>query len=301
MAKYRISEYHYVFLKQSASRVDQIRLRECTINNNLLTESITFSVDGYNYEANPKRFTDAKDYIGRQVVRQVLVPKITEKKLRAMGFQFWNMFSADGNDLSDSDNFYSNAGVLNVYIGQFLDLTREIVDNIRKTISETSNIKLNGDIKTEQSKSRDSVVVRVPIVVTEPEDDAPEMNLSNHNAAELFNLLGIPFEDYSGKYSVQMLLGQIAVTRSKLEGLAMPDKSYMQQLNKPKPAKFGVGELGNKEDVRNVKKLSFPAPSLNETEYGNVMGKDQLMRYLDKLEKMCRWAVDHGYIEISFG
>jgi len=303
MAKYRISEYHYAFLKQSASRMDKSLLREKTINGNLLTESITFSVDGYNYEANPERFIDAKDYIGRQVVRQVLIPKFTDEKLRAMGFKFWDMFASDGNDLSDSENFYSNTGVLNVYMGQFLDLTREIVDNIMKTIRESSNIKLVGDVKTEPSKSRESVVVRFPIVVTEPEDNAPEMNLSNNNAAELFNLLGIPFEDYSGKYSVQMLLGQIAVTRSKLEGLAMPDKSYMQQLSKPKPkpAQFGVGELGAKADVGNVKKQNFPAPSLNEIEYGNVMGKDQLMRYLDRLEEMCRWALDHGYTDISFG
>jgi hypothetical protein len=129
------------------------------------------------------------------------------------------------------------------------------------------------------------------------------MNLSNNNAAELFNLLGIPFEDYSGKYSVQMLLGQIAVTRSKLSGLPIPDKSYMKKLNKPEPepAQFGSGELGAKADVGNVKKQSFPAPALNEDIYENQMGKDQLLRYLDRLEEMCRWALDHGYTDISFG
>lgn len=192
MAKYRISEYHYAFLRQSGSRMDQVVLRERAVNRGLLSESIMFTVDGYDY----------------------------------------------------GDDTYSA--------------------------------------------------------------EAPYMDMANYNAAYLIGALGLPFKDSSGKFSVQMLLGQIAVTRSKLEGMDMPDQSYRKQVGLPNAPQFGVGgsaisDLGTRSDIHNVKKQSFPAPSLNEVRFDNVMGKDQLLRYLDRLEDMCRWALDNGYTEISFG
>lgn len=292
MAKYRISEYHYAFLRQSASRMDRSVLREHTINNNLITESITFGVDGYDYGANPNTYYDVMDYIGRQVLNQVLRKKYSDEELRAKKLYFTDMFTPDGGE----------GNVMNVYLGQFIDLAKDIMDNIMQTIARLPNVSLNGQIKAEQSNSRDSMVIRVPLDVQPSEENAPEMNLPNGNAAALIEALGLPFKDYSGTFSVQMLLGQIAVTRSKLSGLPMPEKSYMKNVtSKPEPAKFGVGELGNKEDVGNVKKQGFPVPSLNEDIYSNQMGKDQLLRYLDRLEEMCHWALDHGYTEISFG
>ena len=301
MPKYRISEYHYALLKQSASRMDRVMLREKTINGNLLTESITFSVDGYDYGANPDNFYDVMTYIGRQVVNNVLRKRYSDEELRAKKLYFMDMFALDGGQVNDQGE-YVLSDTMNVYLGQFADMVEPIIGNIQQTIARLPNVSLNGQIKAEQSNSRDSVVIRVPLNIQPSEDSAPEMNLANGNAAALLNALGLPFDDYSGKYSVQMLLGQIAVTRSKLEGLPMPDKSYMQNVTpKPEPAQFGSGELGAKADVGNVKKQSFPAPALNEDIYSNQMGKDQLLRYLDMLEEMCHWAVEHGYTEISFG
>lgn len=292
MAKYIISEYQHAFLRQSASRMDKSVLREKTINGNLLTESITFSVDGYDYGANPDTFWDAMTYIGRQVVNDVFRKRYSDEELRAKKLYFTDMFAPDG---GDSD-------VMNVYLGNFADMAQEVIANMQQTVRRLPNVELNGQIKVEQSNSRDSMVIRVPLNVEPSEENAPEMNLANGNAAALITALGLPFEDYSGKFSVQMLLGQIAVTRSKLSGMPIPDKSYMKDVTpKPEPAKFGSGELGAKADVKNVKPQAFPAPALNEDIYENQMGKDQLLRYLDRLEEMCRWAVEHGYTEISFG
>lgn len=292
MAKYIISEYQHAFLRQSVTNMDRSLLREQTINSNLLTESITFSVDGYDYGANPDTFWDAMTYIGRKVVNDVFRRRYSDEELRAKKLYFTDMFAPDG---GDSD-------VMNVYLGNFADMAQEVVVNMQQTVRRLPNVSLNGQIKVEQSNSRDSMVIRVPLNVEPSEENAPEMNLANNNAAELIKALGLPFEDYSGKFSVQMLLGQIAVTRSKLSGMPIPDKSYMKDVTpKPEPAKFGSGELGTKSDIGNVKKQAFPAPALNEDIYENQMGKDQLLRYLDRLEEMCRWAVEHGYTEISFG
>lgn len=301
MPKYIISEYQHAFLGQSASRMDKRLLREKTINGNLITESITFSVDGYDYGANPDTFYDVMTYLGRKVVNNILRKRYSDEELRAKKLYFMDMFALDGGQVNDRGE-YVLSDTMNVYLGQFADMAEPIIKHIQQAVEQLPNVSLSGQIKAEQSNSRDSIVIRVPLNIQPSEENAPEMNVSNNNAAALINALGIPFDDYSGKFSVQMLLGQIAVTRSRLSGMPIPDKSYMKDVTpKPEPTKFGVGDLGNKEDVRNVKKQAFPAPALNEDIYENQMGKDQLLRYLDRLEEMCNWALEHGYTEISFG
>lgn len=292
MAKYIINDYQHAFLRHSVTHMDRAVLRERTIGNNLLTESITFGVDGYDYGSNPDTFWDVMTYIGRNVVKDVFRRRYSNEELRDKGLYFADMFAPDGGE----------SEVMNVYLGNFADMVQEVAMNIQQTIRHLPNVGLNGQIKVESSNSRDSMVIRVPLKVEPSEEHAPEMNLANGNAAALLNALGLPFDDYSGKFSVRMLLGQIAVTRSKLSGMSIPDKSYMKDITPmPEPVKFGSGELGTKSDIGNVKKQSFPLPSLNEGIYENQMGKDQLLRYLDRLEEMCHWAIEHGYTEISFG
>jgi hypothetical protein len=281
--------------------MDKSVLREKTINGNLLTESITFSVDGYDYGANPDTFYDVMTYLGRKVVNNILRKRYSDEELRAKKLYFMDMFALDGGQVNDQGE-YVLSDTMNVYLGQFADMAEPIIKHIQQAVEQLPNVSLSGQIRAEQSNSRDSIVIRVPLNIEPSEENAPEMNLANGNAAALINALGLPFDDYSGKFSVQMLLGQIAVTRSKLSGMPIPDKSYMKDITpKPEPAKFGSGELGAKADVGNVKKQAFPAPALNEDIYENQMGKDQLMRYLDRLEEMCNWAVEHGYTDISFG
>jgi hypothetical protein len=239
----------------------------------MLNESITFSVNGYDYDENPKNLFDVAWQLSGIVYRQVVLKKLNPfqiSRAKEKG-DFYEYIITDGGDHHEMN------GVINFYITDvFKPILNDCVEVIKKTLSD---LKLNyGEFRIEKSQSRNCDVMRMPVSIPET-DIAPELNMSNANYREVFNFLGYDGTLNSGVINASELLMKLSKAEKDLNNSDMRDMGRMKLDN---PTLYTGDRKGN-----NI--------------YSRELGKDNYLRYFEELMNLCKWCLKNGYKEISFG
>ena len=182
------------------------------------------------------------------------------------GFKY-SRFDIDGLDTEAMD------GIMNFYAG---GLSEEILQKALKAIPyylQEKGARVTGPVKKEMSNMFKVPVYRFPVKLNDAKEDvAPELNLANGNAAVLIrDILGIAKDEdyYAGSIDVRELMMK----------------------------------LGMVSDF--TKEMSMRAPSFEKGEkgasiYSGGLSEEQINRYLEVLERMCRWAIENNYDKIQW-
>lgn len=167
----------------------------------------------------------------------------------------------------DGDYWSNGREEINFYAGFVPEVSRKkILDAILYLLTEF-NMALNGTVRSDISrlyKNKNIMVYRIPVVVRNNVDPAPELNIGTGNAGELFKLLGIKIAGWGNI--------NVADLNIRLNQLTDFDK-----------------QMALRADDRGERFVSFG------------LTEDQLERYLQGLEKMVAWAMKHGYDTIHYG
>jgi hypothetical protein len=164
----------------------------------------------------------------------------------------------------DGDYFSNGREEINFYAGFVPELSRKkILDAILYLLNEF-NMKQNGPIRSDISRLYKNIMVyRIPVIVQNNKDPAPELNVGSGNAKELFKLLGIKMEGW----------GSINVADLNIR----------------------LNQLTDFE-----KQMALRADDIGKGFVSFGLTERQLEMYLERLEKMVVWAMKHGYDTISY-
>ena len=174
------------------------------------------------------------------------------------------------------DGFDTDAmeGIMNFYTG---GLSEEMLQKALKAIPyylQEKGVKVTGPVKQETSNMFKTPVYRFPVKLNDSrEDKPPELNVANGNAQVLVNdILGISKdgEYYAGHIDVRELMMKIGMVSDFTKEMSMRAPTH---------------EKGTK----------------GAEIYGGGLSSDQIQRYLDVLEQMCRWAIENNYDAIQWG
>lgn len=235
-----------------------------------LNESVTIGVGDYNYSTKLENILDVTSLLSGKVYRNVIVKKLNQFQLTRLSL--YEYIAPDGYDAFELE------GIINFYLNTIPEaIIPDCVTEIKKVLND-HNVELTGEIKQEVSKSRNSEVIRIPIKIAPVGEGevAPEMNVSNANYKVLFDYLGYNTdENYSGSIPASELIMKIPITLRKVLSSNLSDTS-----NVVNPTRFQKG-------VAQV--------------YDRHLGKDNIVNYLDRLNTIAKWAIEHGYKNIDFG
>ena len=232
-----------------------------------LNESITIGVEDYNYSANLENVLDVTSLLSGKVYRNVIVKKLNQFQLTRLSL--FEYIAPDGYDALEPE------GIINFYLNTIPEeIIPDCVTEIKKVLAE-HNVELTGEIKQEVSKSRNSEVIRIPIKIEPMTDAAPEMNVANANYRILFGFLGYDEELNSGRIPASELVMKIPIA---LRNVLSSDLSDTSNVINPNGIQRGKAQV-----------------------YMNQIGKANLVNYLDRLNTIAKWAIEHGYKNIDFG
>lgn len=217
----------------------------------LLNESVTFQIADIS--------SDRKD-VDITTLSANLAEKVKKMFLDAFSFTrlpFYEIITYDGDYFSDGKE------EINFYAGFFPEVYHQkILDAILYLLPEF-NMKQNGPVRSDTSRIHNKLVYRIPVVVRNNTNPAPELNVANANAREILNMLNIGGD----------LCGTINV-----RDLSM--------------------KLASLTDFHKDMSLRATEKGSNYISYG--LDKHQLNRYIDILEKMVDWALKNNYDTISY-
>jgi len=164
----------------------------------------------------------------------------------------------------DGDYWSNGREEINFYAGFIPEVSRKkILDAILYLLNEF-NMTQNGPVRSDISRIYKNVMVyRIPVIVRNNADPAPELNVSSGNAEELFKLLGIKIEGWGSI--------NVADLNIRLNQLTDFDKQ-----------------------------MALRADDIGERSVSFGLTESQLERYLQSLEKMVAWAMKHGYDIIHY-
>mgnify|MGYP000376689894 CR=1 FL=1 len=236
--------------------------------NKFLNESVTIGVEEYNYSTNFENVLDVTSLLSGKVYRNVIIKKLNQFQVSHLSL--FEYIAPDGYDALEPE------GVINFYLNTIPEnIIEDCVTEIRKVLAE-NKVEITGEIKREESKSRNTEVIRIPIKIEPITDAAPEMNISNANYKVLFDYLGYDTdENYSGTIPASELVMKIPIILRKILSSDLRDTSNVVNPNGLERGKAHV--------------------------YDRQIGKADLANYLDRLNTIAKWAIEHGYKNINFG
>jgi len=162
------------------------------------------------------------------------------------------------------------SGVMNFYIVGLPESKLPKIVSMLKYILGEKGVKF-GDLIYEKSGIFDSNVVRFPIIELPSQEinNPPKMHLSNANMRFLFeDLLGLNLDQHS--FDTWQISQKIDLARSTL-------KNKLQEENRERKEMSG----GNVHVM--------------------LVQDDQALSYLDRLQSVCDWATENGYVKIGVG
>ena len=221
-----------------------------------LNESVTFKVD--NIEPNQiKEDLHSLSWKLAFQIRKMFIKEF-EQTFESSKLDAYELITPDG-DYYGPDRKEE----INYYAGFFPEESRKkILDAILYLLPEF-NIKLNGTVKEDQSKTYKKIMYRIPVITIPNKNPAPELNMASGNARELLNMLNIN-GDLCGSISVHEL-------NMKLNGLT---------------------------DFHKNMAMTAPQVKSNFISYG--LRIEQIERYISILEQMVQWALKNNYDTISY-
>jgi len=257
-----------------------------------LRESVTFSIQDWQPS--------------RQVAKNIsdLGYSISSKLMKQFGKEYetgdmqhiWDKFTMDGYDVDAKD------GTMNFYSGGMDEkVVNKIIEAIKYYLKEYG-AKLVGPIRQDKSgmfkdKEGKSIdVVRFPVQITETIELPPELNVANRNAEIIVKeILQIPGEYYNGTISARDLLMKTSQLSDFAKGM-LPIAPSTQEPSWQTRLQDLVQSLGRGEtdEDRGRKEKGV-------TNYDAGLSEDQINRYLEVLENMAKWAMEHDYDYISWG
>lgn len=216
-----------------------------------LNESVTFQVSDINSDQKNEDITTLSAKLAEKA------KKMFNDEFSATNLPFFELITFDG------DYFSNGKEEINFYAGFFPEESRKkILDAILYLLPEF-NMKLNGVVKSGRSGAYNTLVYRIPVVVSNNINPAPELNVANANAREILNMLNIHGD----------LCGSISVNELSMK-------------------------LSSLTDFHKDMSLRAPERGSNYISYG--LDKNQLERYINTLEKMVAWALKNNYDTISY-
>ena len=235
--------------------------------NKFLNESITIGVEDYNYSTNLENVLDVTSLLSGKVYRNVILKKLNQFQLKRLSL--FEYIAPDGYDALKPE------GIINFYLNTIPEnIIPNCVTEIKKVLAD-HNVEITGEIKQEDSKSRNSEVIRIPIKIEPLTDAAPEMNVANVNYRILFGFLGYNETLDSGRIPASELVMKIPIALRNVLSSDLSDTSNV------------INPNGIQRGKANV--------------YVNQIGKAKLTNYLDRLNTIAKWAIKHGYKNINFG
>lgn len=208
----------------------------------VLNESISFYVDGYDYQSRPQNILDVKFLVWHKVSNELL------KKMNQFQVARYKEDGLYGEQVTpDGGDAFETTGVMNFYLsGIPEELWNFVIDSTIRVLQAYN-------IDFQKPYIEENRVIRFPMTI-HVEDIAPEMNLANSNARKLMNdILGYQDFEYSGVYPASDILMRISTAEKKLAGSDMRDKYGM---TKPDlRTNIYVGEIGKEDILRYLKAL----------------------------------------------
>jgi hypothetical protein len=217
-----------------------------------LNESVTFQVADISSNQRTEDLTTLSAKLGEKT------RKMFDSEFSSTGMSFYDLITYDG------DYFSNGKEEINFYAGFFpVESRKKILDAILYLLPECS-MKQAGRVREDVSRTFNTLVYRIPVLVSPNIDPAPELNVANANAVEILKMLNINDVDLCGSISVR-------------------------DLNM---------KLGMLTDFHKGMSLRATEKGSNYVSYGLDM--KQLERYIDTLEKMAAWALKNNYDTISY-
>jgi hypothetical protein len=186
------------------------------------------------------------------------------KEFEAAGFDKYN------SDLIEPDgDFYGEERKeeINFYSGMIPEEYRDKMLKALLYLLPEFRMKQNGPVRKDVSRLKKVEVHRIPVSVTPVDDPAPQINIADANAAEIFKLLGMRKEGW----------GEINVADLNIRLAKITDFEKQMALRADQSADQSFGRM-----------VSFG------------LTEERLEHYLQMLEKMAAWALKHGYDTISY-
>lgn len=278
--------YTYYQMKQSDfKRIVKDSLREAFYTKKVLNESMNLYVSGANYDK-----LETMGEIAWKVLRPVwgYLEKLPEdQKAYYMKNRMPELLTPDG-------PYYDEpTGIMNLYTA---GLPRQALIGVMKIIfTGLKELGITwGKIKTEQSGTYKSQVIRIPILKNPhigTYKGPPELNMSNVNAYQIFhNVL-----QYEGEHEFSMEAKELM---ERIESLAH-DKGWIDK-NKINPTDSGIpdAEQDGNTDLENphmdiVNQLGSQLGGARMIG-GGLSGDDIRMR-LGLIWNVAKWAHEHGF------
>ena len=197
---------------------------------------------------------------------------INSKLGRTFGDKYYEGFPHNRFDIDGTDTDLTE-GIMNFYAG---GLSEDMLQKILKAIPyfvEERGGKVTGPMKLDTSRMFKMPVYRIPTALTNNnENKPPELNLANGNAEVLVqDILQISQdgEYYAGSIDVRELMMKLSMVSDFTKGMSLRANSVEK------------GEKG-------------------ASIYNMGLSEDQINRYLEILEQMAKWAMEHNYDQIQW-